>query len=169
MQRFVFLVPAFLLLVLTGPAPAGKDASDYLTADGQFKETLQLKDVQGGFAGFTGWLWQIEKDGKWRKNQVFNQKLTLKEEGNLSKEQMMTLAKELAKYDLLNLKGNNKNVGANPHVVTIEFGKHKAEFTLGAGDPLPKADPASVDGRAGGIAQAVQSMLKGGKAGGEEK
>jgi hypothetical protein len=161
-STFFLIVFALALATTARPAVAGKDVSDYLTADGLLKEVLELRDVQGGFAGFTGSLWKVEKDGQWKKFQVFNQKLTEKEQGQLNKEQLANLAKTLAQYNLANL-ANEGKVAVNPHVVQIGFGKLKANLNLGAGQALPAADPATVTGRFGGIAQAVQAMLKGKK------
>jgi hypothetical protein len=163
-MKAVFSLGAALLAFsfLAQPAPAGKDTMDYLTGNGQLKAVLVLKELQGGFAGFTGWQWQVEPDGQWKKFQVFNEKLTEKEKGQLSKEQLASLAKELAKYDLLHLQKKGK-VSVNPKTVTVKFGKQEAELVLMGGATLPKADPATVEGRFSGISQAVQSMLKGKK------
>jgi hypothetical protein len=40
--------------------------SDYLTSDGQLKQTLMFEDVQGGVVGYTGTAWIIEPSGQWR-------------------------------------------------------------------------------------------------------
>jgi hypothetical protein len=144
------------LVISASPAPAGKDAADYLTEAGQLKEVLEVKDVQGGFAGFTGSLWKVEKDGQWKKYQAFNQKLTEKEMGKLNKDQLSQLAKELAKYNLLGLAKEGKTM-VNPHVVTIQFGKHKAELIAMAGT-IPKTDPATAGGRYAGILDAVKTL-----------
>src|SRR5262245_13578171 len=95
---------------------------DYL-ADGQFKHAIVIRDVQGGFAGFTGRMWQIEPDGSWSTGTVFNQKIKVEHKGKLTKDQLAGLAKDFAKYDLAALKDMGK-ANVNPHVVTITWGKH---------------------------------------------
>jgi hypothetical protein len=155
---FVLIAMILALVVSGSSASAGKDAGDYLTEGGQLKEVLEVKDVQGGFAGFTGSLWKVEKDGQWKKFQVLNQKLSEKEMGKLSKDQLSQLAKELAKYNLLGLAKEGKQI-VNPHVVTIQFGKHKAELTA-MGGTIPKTDPATVGGRYAGILETVKTTLK---------
>jgi hypothetical protein len=163
---FSVAVTVVILAGMVSPATAGKDTGDYLTADGQLKEVLELRDVQGGFAGFTGSLWKVEKNGQWKKYQVFNQKLTEKEDGKLTKDQLQALAKELAKFDMLTLK-NTSFKGANPHKVTITFGEYSRTLAMTGGQPLPKADVNSEEGRFAGVVQEILSVLKAKKA--EEK
>lgn len=150
---------AFLLTTLAVTGHAGGDLKSYLTPDGKLKHTLTIKDVQGGFAGFTGKMWKVEPNGKWTEYQVFNKKLTAKNKGMLKETQLKKLAEHLAKYDALKLKNLGKAT-VNPHVLTIRFGKHKGVLTLRAGSPLPKQDTKALAGRFGGIARAVQAMLK---------
>ncbi|MCI0460043.1 MAG: hypothetical protein L0Z62_24085 [Gemmataceae bacterium] len=170
----LLLAAAALSAPLTLPSPseggegrvrgAGEQASDYLTKDGQLRQALEVRDVQGGFAGFTGRQWTIEPSGKWTVHRVLNKPVEEEGKGELSKEQLAALAAELARYGLKDLP--TKKLGrpmANPHEVTIKFGKQTARLTLGAGQPLPKIDPnkprATVEGRYSGIVQAVQKLL----------
>jgi hypothetical protein len=155
MQRF----SAFCLFFLLAPAaPAGKDVGDYLTKEGTLKHPLEILDVQGGFAGFTGTLWSVRPDGEWKRSAVVQKKNKLLNEGKLSSKQLRELAATLAKYDLLHLDDQGR-VAANPHNVSITFGKHSCEIRLGAGKPLPQAGE-SVAGRYGGIVRAVQELCK---------
>jgi hypothetical protein len=123
------------------------------------KETLTIKDVQGGFAGFTGDQWTVEPSGKWSIATVFNERLTEKAKGMLTREQMTGLVKELEKYQLASLR-NKGEEGTNPHVVTIRHGKKEVHLILPTGDALPKPDATSIEGRYAGIAAAVQRLLK---------
>jgi hypothetical protein len=149
-----------LLLLLAAPARADEPAS-YLTKDGQLAQTLEIIDVQGGFAGFTGTAWVVEPSGKYAVYRVFNQKRDELGKGELSKEQLAALAKELDRYGAADLKGLGKPM-TNPHVVTVKWGKSSAELNLGAGEPLPKASDRKEDvgGRFAGVVAAVQAVAK---------
>jgi hypothetical protein len=144
----------FVLFVL--PA-AAKD--DY-TRNDRLSDTLEIVDVQGGFAGFTGTFWKVEPSGKWTSGSVFRQKHEVKQTGQLNKEQVSNLAKQLTKYDLKTLKSMKGRPMANPHVVTIKFGKQEVSLTLNTGDPLPSPDATSVPGSYAGIVEAAKQLLK---------
>lgn len=152
-----------LTLVLLGlgvlSLQADSTPEDYLTKDGKLKSAIEIRDVQGGFAGFTGTQYAIQADGKWTISRVFNRKLTEQKNGTLKAEELKTIAQALAKYDLKNLKSMGRAM-ANPHVVTITFGKQKAELTLKAGQPLPGADPATIPGRYSGVVGVVKKLIK---------
>ena len=167
MRPMSCLLSACLLMVLAPGAPADDKPANYLQ-DGKLAHTLEIRDVQGGFAGFTGRLWTVEPSGRWTLSRVMNQKAEVEKKGELTKEELATLAKELARHDLARL--TSKAPGrpmANPHVVSIKFGKLDVSLTLGAGVPLPKPDPenpkATIEGRYAGIANAVQQAVKGKK------
>jgi hypothetical protein len=163
---------AVLLGLLAAPADAGGDKGDkgdkggkdkYLTADGNLTATLEVVDVQGGFAGFTGLHIKVAKDGSWEISRVAQKKLKVLNSGQLSKDQLKGLAAALAKYDALGLKDEGK-AGANPHNVTVRFGKHRATLALGAGKPLPSPSATEVPGRYSGIFAAVrEAVMKGGR------
>src|SRR5438105_3868867 len=85
MKPLRLLLGAGLVCLCVLPVGAGTSAKDYLTDEGKLKETLEIRDVQGGFAGFTGTAWKVEPDGQWGQYAVFQQKLTLKDKGQLSK------------------------------------------------------------------------------------
>jgi hypothetical protein len=153
MRRIVFFFASAALLALAAPVQA--DVSDYLTADGKLKSTLVLKQVQGGFAGFTGTQYTIEPDGKWRHESVFNEKLKPIADGQLGKEKLERLAGEFDKFKMNTLKTEGK-VMVNPSVVTISFGSLKAELNQMAGAGVPKPDETTNAGRFGGVWSVVQ-------------
>ncbi len=139
--------------------------SEYLTKDGKLAQTLEVSDLQGGFAGFTGRQWTVEPSGQWTVARVINKKVEVEQKGTLTKEELAELAKQLATYELAKLE--NKTDGkpmANPHVITIKWGKQESTLTLAAGSPVPVPDPkkptATVESRYGGIVKAVQDLLK---------
>jgi hypothetical protein len=157
MRRGVFFALP-LLLITTLPAPAGKDAGDYLTKDGKLKHSLEILDVQGGFAGFTGTLLSVQPDGSWKRSSVFQKKSKLLNEGTLSSKQLNELAAALAKYELLRLSDAGKS-GTNPHNVSLTFGKHTCELRLKAGEKLPLPGE-GVAGRYAGIVHAAHELCQ---------
>jgi hypothetical protein len=153
-----------LLLLLAAAASGGDDRQPgYLTPDGKLAEALEVKDLQGGFAGFVGPRWVVEPSGKWMRAKLVAGKATAEQGGELSKEQLAALAKALARYELRDLPDEGKP-GVNPHVVTVRFGKKEVSLALKAGEALPKVDPdkplASVAARYAGIVAAVTDLLR---------
>jgi hypothetical protein len=139
----------------------GAHADDYIK-DGKLTQPLKITQLQGGFAGFTGTEFSIGVDGAWSMGTVFRQKTTPKAAGQLSKQELESLAAVLKKYDLEKLPAKaGKQPGANPNVITIDFGKTKATLT---GQTAPKVnanDPAgSVESRFAGILQGVKDLCK---------
>jgi hypothetical protein len=168
MSYRVLPLAALLTFVLAVAAHAEGKVDDYLTKEGRLTQTLEVIDVQGGFAGFTGNAWVVETDGKWAHYRVMNQKRDVLAKGELNKEQLAALAKELARYDAATLPAKDLSKGmANPHPVTVKYGKKEAALTLPAGEPLPKPDAEKVEGRYAGVAAAVRKVSEGKK--GEEK
>src|SRR4051812_43543871 len=108
-----------IVFVLFALPAAAKD--DY-TRNDRLSDTLEIVDVQGGFAGFTGTFWKVEPSGKRRSGRVCGEKQEVNQWGQLNKEQVSDLAKQLAKYDLKTRKTMKGSPMANPHVVTIKFG-----------------------------------------------
>jgi hypothetical protein len=137
-------------------------ARTYLTKDGQLTRRLRVVQLQGGFAGFTGVQYTIAPDGSWTSESVFNQKRTPKDKGKLSEKDLVKLGKLLARYDLDKLPAKSgKQPGANPHTITLTFGKKKAILV---GQSPPKLDPknptGTVESRFAGIWQGVVGLLK---------
>lgn len=148
-------VLSFLCLIaLTGAAVA----EEYLTADGKLTQTLVVKDLQGGFVGFTGKQYTVEPSGKWMEDAVTGVRLRTTRSGTLDAEQLRTLGAELKKYGAATLTKAGMPT-ANPRVIAVAFGKHSAELTMPAKSPAPEADPKTVEGRFGGVLKAVRTAL----------
>src|SRR5262245_32648015 len=113
-----------LLSVLAICLPTWADSApeDYLDKEGNLKAAMEVSDLQGGFAGFNGTIWRIQPDGGITATKTVVRKEEVVFKGTLDKKQRETLAKELAKYDLANLKDSGKPM-ANPHVIGIKWGK----------------------------------------------
>jgi len=118
------------------------DASKYLDEEGKLKRTLVFKDAQGGFAGFSGHILTIEPDGSWQRQPFLNEDVReADQQGMLSANQLANLAHKFEQHDLLGLPEKiGKDVGANPHVFSISFGKKQTSLTLMPGAELPDVD-----------------------------
>ena len=168
MSRVTHPLTAVLTLALAVLAHAEGKPEDYLTKEGRLTQTLEVIDVQGGFAGFTGNAWVVETDGKWAHYRVMNQKRDVLAKGELNKEELAALAKVLTRNEAANLPSKDLSKGgANPHPVTVKYGKKEGTLTLPAGEPLPKPDAQKFEGRYAGIVAAVRTISEGKK--GEEK
>lgn len=146
-----------LLVVPTGNLPA----QDLLTEDGQLTQPLKIVQLQGGFAGFTGVQFTIAPDGSWTSDGIFKEKRTPKNKGRLSGKDLAKLAGLLKKYELAKLPmKSGRQPGANPHIITFEFGKLKASLV---GQVPPKLDPknptVTVESRFAGIWEGVVGLL----------
>jgi hypothetical protein len=143
-----------LLVAVALPAGAFQD-------DKPLKETIKVKDVQGGVAGLTGKQITIQPSGKWAEYPVVRGTTsgTPSRTGKLSKQDLAKLAKEVDRYSPATLKSSGKGKGkANQRVITVTSGKNIATLRLkDAG--MPKADADSDEGRFAGVLAAVEAAL----------
>lgn len=132
--RFQTVPFALFMIAIAAPAVAG-DSKTIATRDGRLAHPLVLKDVQGGFAGFTGQSYRIAPDGTWSLTRVFNErKFKPTKTGKLTPDQMKSLIATLASNKLLQLpKTSGGRPQVNPHVMTITFGKKVVKIQLTAG------------------------------------
>jgi hypothetical protein len=156
------LWPTILLSVVSlALAGEGLLAQDYLTKDGRLATPLRVVQLQGGFAGFTGVQYTIAADGSWASESIFNKKRAPKEKGRLTEKGLAQLGSLLRRYDLAGLPAKSgKEPGANPHIITFEFGDKKASLV---GQAPPKLDPkhptGTVESRFAGIRDGVVGLL----------
>ena len=111
---------------------------------GVLPSKLTLKDAQGGFAGFTGWVTTINEDGTWNRRQFFNQQLRpIEKQGKLTAAQAKAIKAALTTAQIEKLPARlGKFQGANPHVLTLTCGEKQIVLTLPAGPmPLPLLQP----------------------------
>lgn len=105
----------------------------------QLKETLTVREEQGGVAGTSVKEWTVRPSGKW----VFAQYLNRGEKeaagsrsqktGMLTQKQLAELGDRLSRHDLLGLPENlGQRAKVNPHQYTLQFGKKQ---TVIAGVP----------------------------------
>ncbi len=140
----------------------GIRAGDYLTADGKLTKPLEAEELQGGFAGNTGVHYSIAADGSWTSQTVFNKKLTPKDKGKLSKEELAKLAALLVTYDLATLpEKTGKATAANPRSIELTYGDQKASYIGQRPPELDAKNPAGTpESRFAGIWQGLVGLLK---------
>lgn len=156
-----FVAATVVTLSLGALSTYGLCDDGYLTKEGQLTQSLKIVQTQGGFAGYTGTQYTIAPDGTWNSASVFNEKLTPKAKGKLAGKELGRLAATFAKFDLAGLpEKTGTPPGANPHTITIEYGKSKAVLV---GRTPPKLDPAkpaeSVESRFAGTLEEVSGLL----------
>jgi len=164
MKPFI-LMTFFLLFAFTTQANLPRDK--FLTKDGMLTATLTFRDVQGGIAGFTGVVWAIQPDGSWDCKRIIGRKTRKPDlSGKLSAEQLHQMTDVLAHAQVDKLPARlGKFRGANPHVVTLSWGKQQCTWTLRPGMPVPKYPDQPFgkltdEDRFSEIAQTVAKLLK---------
>jgi len=127
---------ALYLACATQAAPRDK----FLTVDGKLTDTLTIQDGQSGFAGVTGFVWTVRPDGSWDRKRFINARMNKPDQqGKLTAKQLQAMADVLAHAQIHKLPDRlGKFRGANPHVVTLTWGKNKCAWTLPPGSPVPK-------------------------------
>jgi len=136
MKQVVVIIFALLLAYNLQALPR----DEYLTKDGKLGQILILKDGQGGFAGITGSIWIIDPDGSWEHKRFFNNRIDKAvQHGKLTTKKLKVLADVLAHAQMNKLPARLGGFrGANPHVVTLSWGKDQCVWSLPAGSPVPK-------------------------------
>ena len=137
-MKQIVLIAFTLLFARTTQSALPRDK--FLTKYGKLTATLTLKDAQGGFVGTTGLIWTIRPDGSWDRTRFINRpRRTPDQRGKLTAKQLQSLADVLAHAQVDKLPPTmGKFRGANPHVVTLSWGKQQCEWTLPTGSPVPK-------------------------------
>jgi hypothetical protein len=164
-MKQIVLIAFTLLFARTTQSALPRDK--FLTKEGKLSATLTLKDGQGGFVGITGLIWTVRPDGSWDRKRFINRTMRkADQEGTLTAKQLQSLADVLAHAQIHKLPAKlGKLRGANPHVVTLTWGKRKCVWTLTPGSPVPKY-PDQPFGKLtpedsfAEISQTLRSMLK---------
>ena len=145
--------------------PLEPPTAKYLGSDGKnLKESLVLREEQGGIAGTSVTEWTIEKDGKWTLAQFLvagNGKeqdgTRQKTAGQLKPTELTKLVERLAADNMLDLPATLGTAAKiNPHNYVLHFGKKK--ITLSGAQPridnnlkanvlsaVPDTDPTTAD------------------------
>ena len=104
---------------------------------------ITLKDAQGGFVGFSGWITTVDVDGTWTRSQFINQNVRpTTQRGQLSATQARHIKSRLTTAQVEKLPARlGKFRGANPHVYTLTVGEKQITLTLPTGAKLEKPQP----------------------------
>ena len=167
MNAWIFCFSIGFASFLACSTQAALPRDKFLTEDGKLPDTLTPQDGQGGFAGITGSIWTVRPDGSWDRKRFINARTNKPDQlGKLTPKQLHALANVLAHAQVHKLPGRlGKFRGANPHMVTLTWGKRKCVWTLPPGSPVPKYPDQPFgkltpeDGFAE-ISQFLRSMLK---------
>ncbi|MCP4377785.1 MAG: sialate O-acetylesterase [bacterium] len=142
-----------------GAASTTDGAGEYLK-DGKLKKRIEIRELQGGFAGFTGRYYAVEVDGTFSAGSApvgrRPKKTTLTYK--LTEKQLAQLAAEFARHDLANLPSYGKPV-VNPRVIEIRFGENVSKLMPPRGK-LPKGNAKTVLGRYNGIVRVMKALNK---------
>ncbi len=158
MQKWFCLLSIALTVFSLSVVGAGEKAEDY-SKDGNLKEQVEVLELQGGVAGFTGNFYTIQADGSWRTGPVLPraERGEPKAKGKLTGEQLAQLTKELARYDLANLPNYGQPV-VDPKVIEVHFGERVSKIYMRHGDSAE--DFGAIGARYHGIAHAVKMFCK---------
>src|SRR5262249_40028583 len=89
---------------------ADDDTKRYLADDGKLKHALHIKDVLGDNFSISGTYLRVQPDGHWSSGRITHGKLLEEKKGKLSREEIVELAKALAKSGLHDLRDEGTGV-----------------------------------------------------------
>jgi hypothetical protein len=144
-MRLIRCIATVAAVLAAGPSALAAPPGRTLTKDGKLAQKLVVRDVRGGFAGFTGAEWSVDPSGAFVVSGVQRGKAEPRKKGDLRPEALQALVKALARCDgAKELTPAKKFTGANPRVVTVTLGGRTLTLTLPRGQELPKVDPNKV-------------------------
>lgn len=153
-----------VLMMALAPLALAADAEP----DAKLAGKLTVKDLQGGFAGFTGKVYTLDTDGSYTVGNEFRGKVTQTAKGKLDAKTLAKVAAAVKKYAAATLKDTGKP-GTNPRVVTVAYNKNTASLNLPTTGALPAADEKDAAGRFAGIVTALLDAIPKEKPRGVEK
>lgn len=131
MNPFVNCVVAWALLAPFAALAQDQKYLEYLTTEDDrhhLKNRLVLRDEVRGFAGLSGRMWVVQPDGRWslvelRPAGTGKVKEVTQQTGQLTPDELVALAKDLATHDLAGLPvKHGESPRINPHRIVLEFG-----------------------------------------------
>jgi hypothetical protein len=142
------------------------DARDvFITPNGELRGSLELKDEQEGFAGISGTIWKIAREGNIERYRFVNERTDEPYPmGRLNEDEIASLGHLLAREDFLGLPTDIKNhVHINPRRVSITFGSKTSTLMLEPGQSLEDAashgDPSSAKTKLLKIALGILALV----------
>jgi hypothetical protein len=143
-----------VLLSLVASAAHGDERWESYFKEGKLTAALEVHELQGGFAGFTGKYYTIARDGSWTSGDVGpnEQREKPAASGKVKEKELQAIAVALAKNDLGNLPNHGTPI-TNHTITRIIFGKRTAEL-------LPEGKEPKVIARYEAIAAAVKKACQ---------
>ena len=131
---------------------------------GELPERLEIEELEGGFAGFTGSYLTIEKDGAWKEGEVLprGKRGEAIRKGKLSEKELLSLAKQLDEINLSELEDHGP-VTTNPFEVRVKWGDHKSTWRMATKKELDrkkKGDKTTTEGRYRLLLQAADNATE---------
>ncbi len=153
----VFFSLCLSVMLGTVPASADTDVGAFMTATGELRDELRLRDSQHGFAGETGTVWVIAPSGAFTVSRFLNRKIEPpRQDGQLSDQQLRALAQSLQAGGFEGLPPQiGQPVPVNARVISVTFGSDSVDLML-APDPT---DLRSLAARAATRAPAERGLL----------
>lgn len=141
-----------------------EEQDSFLTKDGKLRKRIIYKVSQGGFAGFTGFIWTVETDGSWNRRSFINLNIReIDQKGKLSSKQLKMLAGVLSKNKAGGLSGRfGGKPMVNPRIISLTIGKRESQYYLRGGTDLPKPRPKgnTMDDRFLRVVSVIRTLLK---------
>jgi hypothetical protein len=132
---------------------------EYLTPRDFLAERVEVRELRGGVAGFTGIYCSIEPDGAWSAGPLLppaGRKGTPSDKGKADRNSLKRLAGEFERSDLAGLPNYGRPL-ANPLVFKVFFGGRVSELMPGR-DAAPSAEDRSIRERYRSIVRVVMEQ-----------
>ena len=128
----------------------------------QLPQSITLRDAQSGFAGESGHIWRIERNGKWTRRPFLNAKERETDaSGSLNAAAILAIVEGLEHFEFEKLpKKSGSYSGVNPHVLTVEVGKESRSLVLRGGEqPRPVRSNATPVNRLASIVYMLRKSM----------
>ena len=128
----------------------------------QLPQAITLRDAQSGFAGESGHIWRIERNGKWTRRPFLNDKERETDaSGTLTSEAILAIHEGLKQLEFDSLPAKSGSFsGANPHVLTVQVGNKSRSLVLRGGEqPRPNRSNATPVNRLASIVDMLRKSM----------
>jgi hypothetical protein len=168
LTRRSFCAAVVLILgAAAGHASGPTDTSgDALMDDGRLQAELEVRDAQAGFAGLSGTITRVERDGTFTVSRFLNESVDgPHRQGRLDQDEIESLAAMLAEQDFLGLpREAGQAPPVNARTITVTLGDRESTLSLEPVTELNEAvaafeaRPESPESRLLAIVQAVNEL-----------
>lgn len=132
----VFLSLGLGMMLAAVPASADTEMGAFMTAAGELRDELRLRDSQHGFTGETGTIWVIAPSGAFTVSRFLNRKIEApRQDGQLGDQQLRAIAQSLQAGGFESLPQQiGQPAPVNARVISVTFGSDSVDLML-APDP----------------------------------